>query len=150
MKVCKNCGNQVEDNESTCKVCGATLNEEANQANIPKKEFFKSAKKSKNEQSNSDEKKYLSKPARFYKNLCFYLKFTLSPIILAVLTIICVYGVMLFDGRRRLYIEAQNETLRQSSVFMIIIFSFFLALFLMLLILSIYLNIKKFAKKRNN
>ncbi len=161
MRVCKNCGSQIGENEEVCNVCSSNeiIENEIKEANnlhveedqkLFEKEFFKKAKNMQEESENSKpESKYFSTPIRFYRNLCFYLKFTLSPIILALLSAVCSYGVMFFNGRRLMYEFTENESLRQSSVFMLIIFAFFLTIFALLLFLSIYLNIKKLIKKRN-
>lgn len=93
--------------------------------------------------------KPLSLPVRFYKNLSFYLKFTISPFVLALFSALCIYAVMFFNGRMLIYKEIGNSSLRQSSALMLLVFSFFLIIFGVLLFLSIYLNIKKHLKKRS-
>lgn len=139
----------TEDYEVDSKLNNEEKNSSQNLTSLEEKDFFKAAREEQKVLDRKPSALEQSLVGKFFKNLCYYLRFTVSPFILALFSALCIYAVMFFNGRILIYIEIGNESLRQSSALMLIIFSLFLGVFAMLLFLSIGLNIKKCIKKRN-
>ena len=126
MKICQNCGEENDLNSDVCKKCGKKLDEESE--NLKK--------------NNSN-----STLSIVLKNLKFYLTSLKSLIFSFISVVICVLAIVFFNFRRHEYLSRIDQTLAQSSLIMIIIFSFFLLLGTLCFVASLIFNIKNLKNK---
>lgn len=128
MKICEKCKTENDDKAEVCANCGEPLNEK---------------KPEKKDRSNS-------LFFRFFSNLCFYLSSPLAAVISFLATGICVAAIIFFNFQREKYSLRIGQTLEQSCVIMLIVFSFFLIIAFACFVISLVCNAKRQKKKRAN
>lgn len=135
MKICENCGKNVENNAEKCENCGFVFKNEVENINETTE-----INQNKPQSNNSS---ILSNIA---KNLSVWLGFIPVAVGLFLLVVLCCLAIVYFNHRR--FGFETNINLRQACIMMIILFSIFLIIFTILFILSLYFNIKKHLNNR--